>query len=215
LNPAVINYGDYTTLCIRASVDIHKQATFSGGGNIVLFGDYSTNHLRPSAILEVGLAPYYYVHIRSSGPGTVSPYGEYLINESSVISSTASPSDGKYFWFWIINNTRLEYYSPLTTVTLDVNHDYNVTAFFDDVAFTSKKTCPITIEADVNMDGKVDLTDVLYVAIRYGKTSSLPGWNVSPCPAKALDTLLIQNNAIDLSDYLEVVIRYGKTILPW
>jgi hypothetical protein len=41
--------------------------------------------------VPIPLTPKYYVHIRSSGPGTVSPFGDYIVDEGTIISSTATP----------------------------------------------------------------------------------------------------------------------------
>jgi hypothetical protein len=46
----------------------------------------------------------------------------------------ATPDPGKYFWYWIINNTALGIYWNFTAnpFFLYVDHDYNVTAYFGD-----------------------------------------------------------------------------------
>jgi len=82
--------------------------------------------------VPIPLTPKYYVHICSSGPGTVYPYGDFLIDEGQTVNSTATPEPGKYFWYWIINNTALGIYWNFTTnpLYLYVDHDYNVTAYF-------------------------------------------------------------------------------------
>jgi hypothetical protein len=80
------------------------------------------------------LMPKYYVHIASSGPGTVYPYGDFLIDEGQTVNSTATPEPDKYFWYWIINNTALGIYWNFTTnpLYLYVDHDYDATAYFGD-----------------------------------------------------------------------------------
>lgn len=54
---------------------------------------------------------------------------------------------------------------------------------------------------DTNGDGKIDLTDVLAVAIAYGSYPGHPKWN----PVCDFN----QDNKIDLSDYLGVALNYG------
>jgi len=86
--------------------------------------------------VPVPLAPKYYVHICSSGPGTVYPYGDFLIDEGQTVNSTATPEPSKYFWYWKVNNTALGIYWNFTAnpFYLYVDHDYNVTAYFGDTS---------------------------------------------------------------------------------
>jgi hypothetical protein len=159
------------------------------------------------------LTPKYYVHICSSGPGTVYPYGDFLIEEGQTVDSTATPEPGKYFWFWIINNTRLGlyYYSPLETLSFTVDHDYNVTAYFGNVDYTLKGTYPLTIRADITMGGTVDGRDIAWAARLFGATSSWEYWESSL--ADAIDKLLYPDGKIDGKD-LSIVCKYFGRIAP-
>jgi hypothetical protein len=72
----------------------------------------------------------------------------------------------------------------------------------------------VGIVGDVNGDKKVDLTDVLAVALAYGSLRGTDGqyWHQPPCyncphsPNLDID----DDGKIDLADYLWVVINYGK-----
>ena len=122
----------------------------------------------------------------------------------------ATPEPGKYLWFWIINNTRLgvEYYSPLETLNLPIEHDYNVTAYFGNVNYTKKTTSPyLTIMGDIYMDGLVDGQDFVLVCRRIGKSSASPDWESSL--AQAIDYLLRTDEVIDGQDYQTVKSRIG------
>jgi hypothetical protein len=85
-------------------------------------------------VVPTPIIPKYYVHIRSSGPGTVSPYGEFLIDEGTLENVTATPDSSKYFQYWNINNTRMEYSVNMSSnpLRLYIDHDYNITAYFGD-----------------------------------------------------------------------------------
>ena len=122
----------------------------------------------------------------------------------------ATPEPGKYFWFWIINNTRLsvKYYSPLETLNLPVDHDYNVTAYFGNVSYSIKETYPLTIWGDLNMDGRIRVDDILYVAVRFGKDSTNPDWESSL--SEAIDMLLNSDAMIRVDDILFMCLQFGK-----
>jgi len=76
----------------------------------------------------------YSLKIESIGPGTTSPLGVQTYTEGTVVNVTALPSEGKYFKYWIVNNTRLGIWHNYTKnpINLYMDHDYNLTAYFSD-----------------------------------------------------------------------------------
>jgi len=138
--------------------------------------------------------------------------GIHTYTEGTIVSITATPNSGKYFWYWIVNNTRLGMsytrYCPLETFNFVVDHDYNVTAYFGSVAYTIKGTYPLTIIGDITLGGKVDMEDIGQVCMLFCKYSSQPDWETSL--AKAIDYLLAPDGQIDMADICIACLQFGK-----
>lgn len=150
--------------------------------------------------------------VSAIGPGATNVTGFKLFDYDSIASLKATPNTEKYFWFWIINNTRqnVKYYSPLATLNLLINYDYNVTAYFGNVSysFVSEESLGLTMKADLNMDVIIDYLDIGFTALLYGKESDDPDWETSL--ADAIDKLLYQDGIIDYFDLNILASRFGE-----
>jgi hypothetical protein len=99
--------------------------------------------------------------------------------------------------------------TPTTTHNFTQPGNYRVTLKITDAdgrydtVSTIIQVLNVTLKMyDVDHNGKIDLSDVLAVAIAFGSFPGHPKWN----PACDFD----HNDKIDLSDYLGVVIHYGE-----
>lgn len=101
--------------------------------------------------------------------------------------------------------------------------NYTIWAYawpLEDETDTLNNTCTgcsvfVGIIGDVNGNRKVDLDDVLAVAIAYGSNrgTDMQYWHQPPCPCgcpHSPNVDIDDNRKIDVSDYLWVAINYGK-----
>jgi hypothetical protein len=206
LSTSAIRQLDYTRLCLQSNRD-HNNNTPTGPEYMRL-GDYEDGS-------------FYVAHLEINY-GTM--YCETFQNTTWTV---AYPDDGKYFWFWTANNSVIctgqhpalgRFYGfDQGGWTMNATYDFNVTAWFGDYNYSKKYEGKynFTIYCDLNFDGKVDMKDIGFVSILFGKASSDSDWYSSG--AGMVDILLFLDGKIDMKDIAEVNWHYGDGLssLNW
>jgi len=141
-------------------------------------------------------------------PGSVKSIVVYIRNEVEepiylMISTTNwNPSEASDYMTlrWDYTGHRMNPGETLQiTLTFSVTrHVEGISSFSFDILITGSDSLP----GDTNGDGKVDLSDVLAVALAFGSRPGDPLWN----PNLDIDG----NGEVDLTDYLVTVVNCGK-----
>lgn len=142
-------------------------------------------------------------------PGDVKKVGVYVRNEgnesfSLVLTTTNwnTENASRYLSFsWSCEDNKIEVGRVVkVTQSLRVSHyTRGITDFSFDIIFETGKY----LLADVNMDGVVDIVDVVIVSAAYRSTPKDPNWNP--------DADFNKDSVIDIVDVMLVVEDYGKT----
>lgn len=126
---------------------------------------------------------------------TVTAYANTTIIGTKTFNNLAPSTQTTLTLTWNATGFAKGNYTVSATVTqVPGENDLGDNSFTDGIV-------AIVHDGDVDGNGKVDLSDVLAVAIAYGSLPGFPLWN----PNLDIDG----NGKVDLTDYLETAINYG------
>jgi hypothetical protein len=153
-----------------------------------------------SASTKAITMPKYDLTVFSTEGGTITPStGTYIYNENIVVPINATPNEGYNFTCWNIDGTNVT--EPQQNITM--NRDHIAEAFFSKIPDIPKNP-----DIDTNHDGKIDILDITFVAIKYGLSkATCPNWDEDKCYLADMNS----DGVVNVVDLTMVAIHYGQS----